>query len=157
MFLPINPYRQIPETISKKRAVTQGISRKLFPGFFQIFQFWGVTQGIFRKLFPGKFHEYLPIKKYFVLKNGSWLRSFSGNFFQYLEIVSGNSPVSLPKFSVFQILFKILNFGKSFRKNPWVMPQNRWNRFWKKFPENPLSHYPDFSIQSTLNSNILIR
>ena len=54
-----NPYRQIPETISKKRAVTQGISRKLFPDFFQILQFWGVTQtresqGIFRKLFPGK-------------------------------------------------------------------------------------------------------
>ena len=36
-FKLINPYRQIPETISKKRAV---------------------TQGIFRKLFPGKFHEY---------------------------------------------------------------------------------------------------
>ena len=38
IFLPfhnanINPYRQIPETISKKRAVTQGISRKLFPDF----------------------------------------------------------------------------------------------------------------------------
>ena len=31
-----NPYRQIPETISEKRAVTQGISRKLFPDFFQI-------------------------------------------------------------------------------------------------------------------------
>ena len=29
----INPYRQIPETISKKRAVTQGISRKLFTDF----------------------------------------------------------------------------------------------------------------------------
>ena len=28
-----NPYRQISETISKKRAVTQGISRKLFPDF----------------------------------------------------------------------------------------------------------------------------
>ena len=32
----VNPYRRIPETISKKRAVTQGISRKLFPDFFQI-------------------------------------------------------------------------------------------------------------------------
>ena len=28
-----NSYSQIPETISKKRAVTQGISRKLFPDF----------------------------------------------------------------------------------------------------------------------------
>ena len=78
----LNPYRQIPETISKKRAVTQGISRKLFPGVFQILQFWGVTQGIFRKLFPGKFHEYLPMKKIFFPKNGAWLRGFSGNFFQ---------------------------------------------------------------------------
>ena len=153
----INPYRQIPETISKKRAVTQGISRKLFPGVFQILQFWGVTQGIFRKLFPGKFHEYLPMKKIFFPKNGAWLRGFSGNYFQYLEKVSGNSPGSLPEFTKFQISFKIIDFGKSFQKIPWVMPQNRSNRFWKKFPENPLSHYPDFSIQSTLNSNILIR
>ena len=81
-FFCFNPYRQIPETISKKRAVTQGISRKLFPGVFQILQFWGVTQGIFRKLFPGKFHEYLPMKKIFFPKNGAWLRGFSGNFFQ---------------------------------------------------------------------------
>ena len=29
----LNPYRQIPETISKKRAMTLGISRKLFPDF----------------------------------------------------------------------------------------------------------------------------
>ena len=64
-----NLYRQITETISKKRAVTQGISRKLFLDFFQILQFCGV--GIFRKLFPGKFHEYLPMKKYFFPKNGS--------------------------------------------------------------------------------------
>ena len=50
----INPYRQIPETVSKKRAVTwvKGISRKLFPDFFQILQFW------------------------------AWLRGFSGNYFQ---------------------------------------------------------------------------
>ena len=41
-----------------------GISRKLFPDFFQILQFWGVTHGIFRKIFPGKFHENLPMKKY---------------------------------------------------------------------------------------------
>ena len=69
----------------KKRAVTQGISRKLFPGFFQILQCWGATQGIFRKLFPGKFQEYLPMKKYFK--------------------------------------------GVS--------------RYWKKFPEIPLGHYPN--------------
>ena len=75
-----NPYRQIPETISKKRAVTQGISRKLFPGFFKILQFWGVTQGIFRKLFPGKFHEYLPMKKYFFPKTGHDSEAFPETF-----------------------------------------------------------------------------
>ena len=45
--IPLNllhPYRQIPETISKKRARIQGISRKLFPDFSQVLQFWGVTQ-----------------------------------------------------------------------------------------------------------------
>ena len=31
-----NSYRQIPETISKKRAATQGIFWKLFPDYFQI-------------------------------------------------------------------------------------------------------------------------
>ena len=76
----LNPYRQIPETISKKRAVTQGISRKLFPGVFQILQFWGVTQGIFRKLFPGKFHEYLPMKKYFFPKTGHDSEAFPETF-----------------------------------------------------------------------------
>ena len=62
MSMIINPYRQIPETISKKPAVTQGI---------WVLQFWGVTQGIFRKLFPGKFQEYLPMKKYFFPKTGN--------------------------------------------------------------------------------------
>ena len=64
------------------RDIRDIISRKIFPGVFQILQFWGVTQGIFRKLFPGKFHEYLPMKKIFFPKNGAWLRGFSGNFFQ---------------------------------------------------------------------------
>ena len=105
----LNPYRQIPETFSKKRAMTQGIFRKLFPDFFQILQFWGATQGIFLKLFPGKFHEYLPMKKYFFPKTGHDSEAF---------------------------------------------PENR---FWKNYPENPLSHSPDFSIQSALNSNIFIR
>ena len=63
-----NPFRQILETISKKRAVTQGISRKLFPDFFQISQFRIMRQGILWKLFLGHFHEYLPIKKYFSQK-----------------------------------------------------------------------------------------
>ena len=115
-FLNFNPYRQIPETISKKRAV---------------------TQGIFRKLFPGKFHEYLPMKKYFFPKTGHdseafpetfsniWkkfpeillghypnLRKFKFHFkSQILENVSGKSPESFPK------IVKIAS-GKSFRKIP---------------------------------------
>jgi len=40
-----------------------GISRKLFPDFFQILQFWGMTQGISRKLFPDFFQ---PNRPYFV-------------------------------------------------------------------------------------------
>ena len=102
--LGINPYRQIPETISKKRAVTHGISRKLFPGVFQILQFWGVTQGIFRKLFPGKFHEYLPMKKYFFPKTGHDSEAFPEtshapkSLKSRLEKVSEKSPESLPGF-----------------------------------------------------------
>ena len=67
IILPIfwfNPYRQIPETISKKRAV---------------------TQGIFRKLFPGKFHEYLPMKKYFPI-SGKSFRKFSWVITRIYEI-----------------------------------------------------------------------
>ena len=57
--LDLNPYKEIPETISKKRAV---------------------TQGIFRKLFPGKFHEYLPMKKYFFPKTGHDSEAFPETF-----------------------------------------------------------------------------
>ena len=45
------PYRQIPETISKKRAVTQGISRKLFPDFFPDFAILGRDSGNFPETF----------------------------------------------------------------------------------------------------------
>ena len=62
----INPYRQIPETISKKRAV---------------------TQGTFRKLFPGKFHEYLPMKKYFPI-SGKSFRKFSWVITRIYEITN---------------------------------------------------------------------
>ena len=36
------------------------------------------------------------------------------------------------------------------------MAQIRKNRFWEKFPKKLLGHQPDFSIKSTLNSNIII-
>ena len=49
-----------------------------------------------------------------------------------------------------------LDKRKSFRKISWVMAQIRKNRFWKKFPKKLLGHQPDFSIKSTLNSNIII-
>ena len=92
----VNPYRQIPETISKKRAVTQGISRKLFPDFYQILQFWGMSQGIFRKLFPGKFYEYLPMKKYFFPKTGhdseAFPETFSNIWKKFPEILLGHYP-----------------------------------------------------------------
>ena len=78
--LLLNPYRQIPENFSKKRGMTQEISRKIFPDFFQILQFRGMTQGIFRKIFPGKFHEYLPMKKYFFPKTGHDSEAFPENF-----------------------------------------------------------------------------
>ena len=55
----LNPYRQIPETISKKRAVTRGISRKLL---------------------AGKFHGYLPMKKYFFPKTGHDSEAFPETF-----------------------------------------------------------------------------
>ena len=94
-----------------------GNSRKLFP------KTGGDTGDIpetFTRLFPdfaiSEFHEYLPIKKYFPTKTGHesvhtevWLFrklfSISGNIFQYLEIVSGNSSAPLPEFSEFQILW----------------------------------------------------
>ena len=60
--------------------MTQGISRKIFPDFFQFLQFWGMTQGIFRKIFPGKFHEYLAMKKYFFPKTGHDSEAFPENF-----------------------------------------------------------------------------
>ena len=75
-----------------------------------------MTQENFRKLFPdiGKsFRKSLRVmtrfwEKYF----------FMGTHEIYLEIVSGNFSVPLPEISEFQILFKIIDFGKSFRKIP---------------------------------------
>ena len=76
--------------------------------------------GIFRKLFQGQFNGYSLLKKIYFLKIGPWLRGFSGTFFLCLEIVSGKSSVWLPEFTKFPISFRILGFGKSFRKIPWV-------------------------------------
>ena len=50
----VNPYRRIPETISKNRAVTQGISRKLFPDFAIFRQQNNFFEESFRKM-PRKF------------------------------------------------------------------------------------------------------
>ena len=176
--------------------MTQGISRKLLPDFFQISQFRVMMQEILRKLFPGQFHEYLPIKKYFPTKTGHesvqtevwyqtnisgqnldpyrWLTtqvmtqrlfrklfSISGNIFQYLEIVSGNSSAPLPEFSEFQILFGSLDFGKSFRKIPWVMAEIVKIAFGKKIRKSSWvtssDSLPVFSLQSALNLNVFIR
>ena len=92
----INPYGQIPENFSKKRGMTQEISRKNFPDFFQILQFRGMTQGIFRKIFPGKFHEYLPMKKYFFPKTGhdseAFPETFSNIWKKFPETLLGHYP-----------------------------------------------------------------
>ena len=55
-----------------------------------------MTQGIFRKLFPGKFHEYLPMKKYFFPKTGhdseAFPETFSNIWKKFPEILLGHSP-----------------------------------------------------------------
>ena len=94
----VNPYRQIPENFSKKRGMTQGISRKIFPDFFQILQFWGMTQGIFRKIFPGKFHEYLPMKKYFFPKTGHDSEAFPENFSSRISYATSQEKVFIHTF-----------------------------------------------------------
>ena len=111
-----------------------GKSRKLFPkngrwlrgypgNFFQTFSkfcnFGAWLRGFSENYFQVNLMSTYPWKIIFP-KNGSWIRGFSGNFFQYVEKVSGNSPGSLPEFTKFQISFKIIDFGKSFRKIPWV-------------------------------------
>ena len=94
----LNPYRQIPENFSKKRGMTQEISRKIFPDFFQILQFRGMTQGIFRKIFPGKFHEYLPMKKYFFPKTGHDSEAFPENFSRRISYTATHEKVFINKF-----------------------------------------------------------
>ena len=114
-----------------------------------------MTQGIFRKLFPGKFHEYLPLKKYFFPKTGHDSEAFpitmisneiwnfvnSGNdpgefpetFFQILEKVSGKASESWPVFGKKYFFMGKYSWnlpGNSFRKIPWVTPQNC--KIWKK-------------------------
>ena len=114
MSMIINPYRQIPETISKKPAVTQGI---------WVLRFWGVTQGIFRKLFPKKCFAVL--WRHYVDDN--WKGSRGINrwhqqvYFQTLEKVSGKSPESRPK---------IAKSGKSLEKVSGISPESP-PAFWK--------------------------
>ena len=65
-----NPYREILENFSKNRGVTQGISWKTFPDFFQILRFRGVTEGNFWKTFPVEFPDYLVRNIFFVQNRG---------------------------------------------------------------------------------------
>ena len=78
--------------------MTHGISRKIFPDFFQILQFWGMTQGIFRKIFPGKFHEYLPMKKYFFPKTGHDSEAFPENFSRRISDATSQEKVFINTF-----------------------------------------------------------
>ena len=81
----INPYREILENFSKKRSVTQGISWKTFPDFFQILRFRGVTEGNFWKTFPVEFPDYLVRNNFFCSKSGhesgDFLENFSNQYF----------------------------------------------------------------------------
>ena len=80
---------------------------------------------------------------------GAWLRGFPGNFFQNLwfQMKFEISLIRVMTQENFQKLFPVS--GKSFRKFSWVITRifeisnfilN--HRFWKKFPENSLSHAP---------------
>ena len=63
----MNPYRQIPETISSKWAVTQGIFRKLCPG-----EFPGKFQWILEKVSgnsPGSLPEFTKFQISFKTKD----------------------------------------------------------------------------------------
>jgi len=149
----LNPYRQPSETISEKRALTQGISRKLLPDFFQISQFRVMMQEILRKLFPGQFHEYLPIKKYFSQNTGH--DSVQTEVWYQTKIWTWKNPDSgqnldsyrwlttlVMKQRLFRKHFSIS--GNSFRKFFCAITGIFWisNFIWKlrfreKFPENP--------------------
>ena len=93
-----NPYRKIPETISKERAVTQGISRKLFPAFFQTF---------------------------FIFCNfGACLRRFSGNYFQvnFMSTYRWKNIFSQKRVMTQRLFRKLFPIsGNSFRKFFWVI------------------------------------
>ena len=147
----LNPYRQLSETISKKRALTQGISRKLLVDFFQISQFRVMMQEILRKLFPGK--NIFPQKRVMIrsrLKSGHeiqtldkiWTLIGDGQLWPWLRGFSGN-------FWISNFNWK-LRFRKKFPENPLSHGRNRRNHLWKKFPEKLLGHFPFFSRSSQL-------
>ena len=82
-FIFLHPYWQIPETVSKNREVTQGISRSGIPGnstqSFSGFCNWVMKQGIFRKTFLGDYFKNTVLVKSFDL--------FSAYAFSVLEFL----------------------------------------------------------------------
>ena len=65
--------------------------------------------------------------------------------FKFYDEVSGNFSVSVPEFSESQILFEILDFGKTLPENPpKVMPQNRLKTLLEKVSGKAPGSLPGF-------------
>ena len=82
----LNPYCQILENISKNRVVTQRVSWKIFPGFFQNVWFRVMNEEHFWKIFPAEFHDYLLKKKRF-WKSGHDSEGFMENFSRQISSI----------------------------------------------------------------------
>ena len=107
----LNPYWQILENISKNRVVTQRVSWKIFPDFFQNFWFRVMSEELFWKIFPAEFPEYLLRKKVCFLISGHEWGAFLENFSSFILWVSSQekflSWVCKPVLSI--IDYQILN------------------------------------------------
>ena len=108
---PVNPYCQILENFSKNRVVTQRVSWKIFPDFFQNFWFRVMSEELFWKIFPAEFPEYLLRKKVCFLISGHEWGAFLENFSSFILWVSSQekflSWVCKPVLSI--IDYQILN------------------------------------------------
>ena len=144
----LNPYRQLSETISKKWAVTQGISRKLLPDFFQISQF--------------------RVMIWYQIKMWTWKNPDSGQNldpYRWLTTLVMTQRLFRKLFSISAItrIFWISNFiwklrfRKKFPENPLIHGRNRKNRLWKNFRKSSWVTTRFFSLQSALNLNVLIK
>ena len=84
--MQLNPYCQILENISKNRVVTQRVSWKIFPGFFQNVWFRVMNEEHFWKIFPAEFHDYL-LKKKRLWKSDHDSEGFLENFSRQISSI----------------------------------------------------------------------